>query len=97
MRRHKCVRSRFIAVNNTDVVTQGRKDYSIVSASVGYILETLTLIHIPYIVAVWFDLPICEKPTEIASSTHVVVCSPRPSVHVPYATLGMLVPAAAQT
>ena len=48
MRRHKCVRSRFIAVNNTDVVTQGRKDYSIVSASAGYILGTLTLIHIPY-------------------------------------------------
>ena len=52
MRRHKCVRSRFIAVNNTDVVTQGRKDYSIVSASVGYILETLTLIHIPYTILI---------------------------------------------
>ena len=48
MRRHKCVRSRYIAVNNTDVMTQGRKDYSIVSASVGYILGTLTLIRIPY-------------------------------------------------
>ena len=52
MRRHKCVRSRFIAVNNTDVVTQGRKDYSIVSASVGYILGTLTLMHIPYTILI---------------------------------------------
>lgn len=34
----------------------------------------------------------CANPTEIAWSTHAEVCSPVPSVHVPYAMLGMLVP-----
>ena len=33
------------------------------------------------------------KPTEMAWSTQLVVFSPFPSVQVPYATLGMLVPA----